>query len=365
MNQQIPSQSSSFDSYKPSQNTSASPLERSNDQILGLLLTKRYVEAKIEIESHPSERSSKNSGNECNGNPVSAGKIAAFPCAGRHGDLLLHILCGSGLENNSFTQKDGVTGVASNEIDMKSGHCDSKESQLREERKMHDLFLILIRAYPDATRTRGNNGALPLHNAVKKGLSKLFIETLIRTFPQSLDVTDADRLTPRDYNHPDPETRTFIDRPASCWLRQLIDEESHNDAESYIRHLEEIVNTLEKDIEESRVRIAVTIANQITLMEDKAKTLAECYNGKKDDDEKNDIQNDVIDQIKTLEIKLNVLRPKLDLVTEKLNIPNGVKTFHDDIKMVYKTTISKSINEMKNDLQRLTQIAEKMNHTGC
>ena len=99
----------------------------------------------LEIESQPFKRSSKNSGNDDYSRyPISAQKILALPFADKHGDLLSYVLCDSSLKNNSFIQKDCVASILSNEIDRKSGHCDSKKSQLQEKYKMHDLFLVLI-----------------------------------------------------------------------------------------------------------------------------------------------------------------------------------------------------------------------------
>lgn len=79
------------------------------------------------------------------------------------------------------------------------------------------------------------------------------LNVLIRTFPQALDMKDTGTRTPRNYANltDNPCYRTALMRPTSCWLQHLQDEQVHEAMHKDIVEMEEQLQILCRELDES------------------------------------------------------------------------------------------------------------------
>lgn len=91
--------------------------------------------------------------------------------------------------------------------------------------------------------------------------SKDVLETVLRQFPQALNFQDNQKKTPKDYydndEDEDPETpqiNAILDRPTSCWIQTVRDDEISDS-------LDKDLDALETEIEDLMKEYATVVAD--------------------------------------------------------------------------------------------------------
>lgn len=110
-------------------------------------------------------------------------------------------------------------------------HKDSLPLHMACDRKAPDeLILALLRANEKAAAWKGRGKNLPLHLAAHRNLSFEVVESIIRAYPEALECRNTSNYTPRDYQVKDNQVFQALNRPTSCWI-ELIEEEEREETQ--------------------------------------------------------------------------------------------------------------------------------------
>lgn len=179
---------------------------------------------------------------------------------------------------------------------------------------------------------------------------------LIRVYPRGLDVADDANQTPRDFYQETQECNCFLERPTSCWVQQVSDDENRENVENEIRKLEQEVERLTEElmIEEE---LEKKLVDRLEMMEEKLVDFSNATHGIHLNVKLKEVQETTDEEISLFEEQLL----KLTLNLEQRYGPaedarKYIQTFHDDIGRVYKDVV-KTSESLKNELGELKVLA--------
>lgn len=220
------------------------------------------------------------------------------------------------------------------------------------------VVLAVLKACPSACRVQGYNSRFPLHHAIRMQHSKEVIEAIIRQYPQALNMKDNQEKIPRDYelrNKGDPDLINIIamlDRPASCWLQNVRDEEVGN-------NLSNELHSLEKEVGDMMVEYEKVMKDERDLLERMAEIdrVVESYNQFREN-------QDMDGRVAKLQISLDT---ELFRVKDRLNSLIGqaelkyaddekerkyITGFNEDVIKIYENA-QDEINELKEEIANM------------
>lgn len=288
-----------------------------------------------------------------------------FPYHLRNGDFPLHAILDYNFDIES-NMKDsngdrcvgpGLNRSATVQDGGGEGRGESRQDEVevvfkKEEPPPISLVLDIIHAFPEATKVKGARGCLPLHNASRRGAPRSIVETLIRLFPQALDIQNDDGITPRDYIQSDLESNALINRPVCCWLQQLSNEETHLSMDEELQSLEREVSGLQKTLAQS-LHEEDLLFKEFEQVEKKMNRLNIFNNDLSVVDqvdlvtlelqhEIDDVSNKILESLQKLEVK------------EEQDYKNHeyLRAFHEDVKNVYSLDELNSLREEVDKIQK-------------
>uniref|UniRef100_A0A7S4VZA8 Uncharacterized protein n=1 Tax=Ditylum brightwellii TaxID=49249 RepID=A0A7S4VZA8_9STRA len=219
-----------------------------------------------------------------------------------------------------------------------------------------EVILEVLKAFPSAIRTRGYGGCLPLHHAARLNYPKEVFMALIRAHPQGLDVRDAKKLTPRDYGNDsgDPEVEPLLDRPSSCWIQQIRDEQTHSNMDEELATLEEDVKELTDDLTKC-VEEEQSLQARLHQMEEDIKQFCTYQQGRELEKRAEAIhvsmEKDAVEMRERIEGLFGMTSFKY---AEDEKEREYIAAFNDDVRKIYGNA-NEAMEEMRTELAKLTK----------